>query len=373
MRLQIHKIQNILCKTNIEIVNNAIDADVCVAGVCSAFYADEKRSLDLVDFLKSLDKEVYAYGCMCAVNPDKLSSDRNYKTWEADKLLYDISGNKTEFFFNSILPDFFSRKEEYRVYDPGKKFLCITFGCSFDCSYCPHKLGIGKPYSINEQEIIYKIVEYNSDPLIHTIYLTGTDTACYGFEVGSTFAKLLDAILVFIRKDIKIVVSQFNPEGIFRDYDLTFKSFGNKQIIELQMPVQTGSQRLLKLMNRNYNLQVVGEFLQKLKKVNSKIYLRTDVLAGFPTENWDDIAATIAFVKNNFSEVAVYEFEMREGTKISTMGLDCIDPEMRKERYKYYIESFKQNGMNVHSGGQAIETLIENDCIKERRMESENT
>ncbi len=358
LRLQIHKIRNILIKEGIIIVNTPEDANACIVGTCAAFEADEIRSSHMIDDFIEKNKDVYAYGCMCNVNPTFIRTHKQYMTWEAQDLIKDICGHNVEFNYRMRLPGEFSSKEEYRKYDLSKRFLCITFGCSFNCSYCPHKLGVGSPLSIYHDEIINQIYEYNLNPDIKTIYITGTDTACYGFESDTNFAELLAEILSILRKDIKLRISQYNPEGIFQNSDLLFQCLKNPQIDEFQLPFQTASQRLLKLMNRNYDINKVGFFLEKLIKINPNLYIRTDILVGFPTETDKDIQKTLQFAIKYFSEIAIYIFEIKQNTDIIKMHLPEVPQNEKKRRYAHCKAILTQNNLLFHSGGQALETLI---------------
>ena len=208
LRLQMHKIYQALDNAGCVMVEGPEDADVSILGNCAAFDADENRSIKLIEKVKSMNKNVYSYGCMCNVNPESLKAAKLFKVWEIEQLVNGITGGRGEFRKEEVLPDEFRLKEEYRVYDKSKRFLGITFGCPFECSYCPHQLGVGEPYSFPINEILSRIHEYNKSDMIRTLYITGTDTACYS-DAGKGFAELLELILKNIRSNIPATHEKF--------------------------------------------------------------------------------------------------------------------------------------------------------------------
>lgn len=365
VRLQMHKLHKTLLRAGCQLVTDPTEADVSLVGTCAAFDADEARSTKLVKKNANEKRMLYAYGCLCNANPEALSGARLFKIWEADNLVRDLTDGKSGFDEREILPDEFRDREEYRVYDPGTRFLGITFGCSFNCTYCPHKLGVGEAYSFPFQGVVDRVRELNGNPVVRTIYITGTDTACY-HDSGKRFAELLKAILSELRPDIEIRISQFNPEGLFYNPDLLLEQLKDQRITEFQLPIQTASKRLLHIMNRDYDPDRVGDFIMKVRMFNPDIYLRTDLMIGFPTETEEEFQSSIDFAIRHYTEIALYEFELKEKTLLAEMNLTNLPSQDKEMRYRQALEKIKAAGLKVHSGGQKLATLIENDRTKKR-------
>lgn len=366
-KLVFHRIQKILIKSGYETVEDLAESDVCLAGVCAAFDEDEKRSIEIVDEMKKADKPIYVFGCMTQVSPKRIDSSLQYASWRADDLIKELTNEKHVLWDDEELPNDFRLLSDYRIFNPNRKFVGISTGCSFECSYCPHKIGAGVIVSISENDILEQIEEMNHQS-VDTIVLTGTDTACYGTDIGTSFASLLENILQIVRKDIDIHISQFNPEGVFGNSDhadLMLELFCDKRIKDIQLPIQTVSSRLLELMNRNYSPDELEYFLKTLKKKNRNAFLRTDLMVGFPTETIDDLNKSIDYACNNFSEIAVYTFEMKNGTPIFEMNLPLVNQEEIIRRKQHAVEKIQSAKLLVHSGGQSVETLICNDRAKE--------
>ena len=370
-KLMIHKMQNVLLDNGYTLADTPSNADILLAGVCAAFDADEYRSIAIVEKMKKTGKPLFIYGCMTKVNPQKLDNSLLYASWEADDLIRQLllTGERDAIFhqYKGALPDTFRRKSDYRVYNPKKRFIGISTGCSFECSYCPHKMGAGNIRSISQEDIIDMVVMAR-DSGAETIVLTGIDTACYGSDIGTTFCTLLKEILQRIDGHINIHIAQFNPEGLFLSPvypQMMIDLWSDPRIKDIQLPIQTGSQRLLEIMNRHYSMDSLDTFLSRLKDKNSNVMLRTDLMIGFPSETIEELESSIAFAIRHYSEVALYVFEMKQGTPIYNLNMPIVPPDEAQQRLRYASDKLRRSGLLVHSGGQKIETLLENDRNKE--------
>lgn len=373
-KLVFHRIQMALEDGGYIIVDDPGESDICLAGLCAAFEADEKRSIEIARMMKRAEKPLYIYGCMTSVNPQELPEGHYYSSWQHDELVRELLINKKSSFNLKILPNEFRSMTDYRVYNPRKMFLGVTTGCSFSCSYCPHKMGSGKLVSISEKELLKQIMIINKNGA-ETLVITGIDTACYGIDINCTFSELLRKILDMLLPNITIHISQFNPEGLFiteNDYNSLMDLFSCERITDIQLPIQTASEHLLKLMQRNYDINKLNHFLKHVKKNNPHLMLRTDLMVGFPTETHEDLDASIAFACEHYSEIAVYTFEMKSGTPISKMNLIELSEEEKESRRRYVVQKGRERGILVHSGGQLIDTLIHNDTIKENKRREIN-
>lgn len=370
-KLNFHRLSQYLANNYHQVVDDPKNADAMIAGVCAAFDADENRSIALLVPMTQENKPTYIIGCMVKVNPERLPSASFYASWEYGKLIADlVPAPRPGTSFDS-LPTEFRTKDDYRIYNLKKQFVGVSWGgCAFECSYCPHKLGAGLQSSRKQDDIIEQVLSL-IDKGTETIVLTALDTASYGFEwQSSSFARLLLGILEVIPKDRQIAfhIAQFNPEGINKpeEKELMTEACSDPRVKDIQFPIQTTSPRLLKLMNRHYDISKVEEFIVQVRERNSKLYFRTDLLVGFPTETEDELDETLSFTNKFFNEVAVYGYEHKKGTPISDAGTPCLDSCTITQRTSKAIEILLSGGLNVHSGGQKINTLLKSDIFKEK-------
>jgi tRNA A37 methylthiotransferase MiaB len=154
-------------------------------------------------------------------------------------------------------------------------------------------------------------------------------------------------------------VSQFHPAGILKYYDRLLPLLQNQRVTDIQIPIQTTSDRLLKLMNRPPGTDKIGEFLREVKKKNQVAVLRTDIMIGFPSETMEELDETLNFVTEVFDEVAVYGFEMRKGLAVEKLMDQSFSKEEIERRVAYGAKIVEERGAMAHGGQQADVSLIE--------------
>jgi MiaB/RimO family radical SAM methylthiotransferase len=379
-KLQLNFLVTYLTDKGVDIVYNPAQADIIILGLCAAFEADEARSIKIIEenmcFALGGGKKIIVYGCFSKVREDILKKYHEIKyvyLWEIDKILNELCINNDDFYpYESMWPSNFRLKEDYRVYDKKKKFIGISTGCSFDCVYCPHKLGSGNLKSRKLDSILEQINQLKNED-VEKIILTGTDTAAYGKDLGIEFADLLEAIMAELdkmQKNIKIRIAQFNPEGLNDKYETLLKLCKDNRVEEFQMPIQTSSNRLLNIMNRKYTKNQVSEFIEELRKDNENIFLRTDLLVGFPTETMDELLESVEFANKYFDEVAIYKFEFKKGTAMEKCKFDYLSEEEKERRKRNVYEILGNTKCLHHSGGQDMDSLISSDFQKEGGMKN---
>lgn len=364
-KLEFNRMEQFFKSNGANIVKSPEEGDIMVLGTCAAFDADEGRSVEIMDSVKKYGKKTYIYGCLTVVNPKKVGEAVKFPSWNAKELCENIINNGKVSWEEILLPYDFRTKEDYRVFNKRKKFIGITKGCSFLCTYCPHRLGAGKLVSRDEEDILKQINILNKEDL-NTIVLTGIDTASWGRDTGKTFSDLLKSVLEDLREDISVHIAQFNPEGLMDDFYQLVELCKDKRVKELQLPIQTTSQRLLGMMKRYYSIDSVRDFIKSVKSENNGIMFRTDIMVGFPTETVEELNDSIDFAINHFDEVAVYGFEMKDNTEIAALEISGYSNEEIEERRSYAYEKIREKNLLVHSGGQDYCTLLSSDNIKEK-------
>lgn len=373
-KLVLHKVQRTLNDLGYTNVDSPAKADLCLVGLCASFEADEDRSIEILKRVYEAGALVYTYGCMVTVNPSRIQSAPLFPSWDVQGLLRGITGDQRLAWDWSGLPNTFRTHADYRVRDPRKKFVAISTGCNFQCSYCAHRLGTGPLVSVPVDDILDQIRGLN-DGETKTVFLTGIDTACYGQDIGTSFATLLDRILCIINPRIDIHIAQFNPEGLRLDSDSSYgryllSLFTDPVVRDIQLPIQTTSPRLLTLMNRRYSPDALGRFLAALADAGGT-FLRTDLMVGLPTETEDEFIYSVAYARRYFDEIAVYAFEMKKGTSVCGMDLTPVNGADVMWRRKFAMESLGNFGLLVHSGGQDVEGLLANDRAKALRRQAD--
>lgn len=236
---------------------------------------------------------------------------------------------------------------------PFKAGVNIMFGCNNFCSYCIVPYVRGRERSRNPQDIINEIKSLASDGVVE-IMLLGQNVNSYGknLEQPITFAGLLKQIeeIDGIER-IRFMTS--HPKDLSDELIEVMKS-SKKICRHLHLPIQSGSSRLLKLMNRKYTKESYLELVDKIRGAIPDISLTTDIIVGFPGETEEDFADTLDVVKRvGFDSAFTFIYSKRTGTPAATME-DQVDEAVASERFnrllkEIQISSAKAAGRDEHT------------------------
>lgn len=175
--------------------------------------------------------------------------------------------------------------------------LRVAEGCLGSCTYCVIRHAKGKIKSRFLNEILkdFKICLGEKSEII---FLEADDLGCYGLDINIRVVELLHAIFK-IKKDYKLILSDFNPQWFIRYYSDLIKVFTENynRIFYLHIPVESGSNRILKLMKRPYRIEDLKETLFDLKSKIPSLEIWCNFIVGFPGETEENFAMTKKFVK----------------------------------------------------------------------------
>lgn len=246
-----------------------------------------------------------------------------------------------------------------RKYD-FKAYVNIMYGCNNFCSYCIVPYTRGREKS-REPESIINEVEKLADKGYKEITLLGQNVNSYGKTLNEkyTFPQLLrDINEIKGLERIRFMTS--HPKDLSDDLILAMAEC-DKVCEHLHLPVQSGSNRILKLMNRKYTRE---DYLEKIEKIKTKIpniAITTDIIVGFPGETEEDFNATLDLIdKVEYDSAFTFLYSIREGTKAAKMK-NQIPYDVKHERFqrlldKLYIVMYNNN---VKYKDKVFEVLVE--------------
>lgn len=358
-KLMLHRMSNYLKANEIVATTELKNADMLIIGTCGAFKSLEDEAVGFIEDAKKNMKEgaeLVVYGCLVGIDAPRV---RSYSPGRiiASSNWHGIEGlvkePKVPFKDISQVTEF-RGKEDYRLYDPGKQFILLQTGCSSNCPYCPHKMGIGGLKSIPKDYILSQVDQLGKE--IHTICLAGNDTGSYGTDIGTTFPELLKEIME--RSGIPVHLSQVNLDWLHVYREELWPILMNSQIREFQVLIQSTSNRVLRLMERKPVITELIPYLRSLREARSDLLLRTDLIIGYPTATEEDEMESAKFAGEIFDEIAVHAFERFKHARLEKMGLPFYEPEHVKERTEKIVEYLSSSSKAlIHRGGQIIETL----------------
>ena len=336
-------IMNELKKAGYEIGDFNDICDVYIINTCTVTNSSDSKSKKMIRQAIRRNPEacVVAMGCFVAANFD-------YQENGLDIVL----GNKDKSSIVSLLEEYFSNKQmikkEYskRLVDfedmyidafPGRTraFVKIQDGCDNFCSYCIIPFVRGKCRSKDEEKVIQEITDLVNNGY-KEIVLTGIHTGSYGVDLDTDFADLLNK-LVNIKGLERLRISSIECTEL-NDKVLNLIKTSKVIVDHLHIPIQAGSDEILKAMNRKYDLEYFKNKIKEIRKIRPEISISTDVIVGFPGESEELFKTTINTCREiEFSKLHVFPFSERKGTKAALMDKK-IDNREKKDRARRLIE-----------------------------------
>lgn len=257
-------------------------------------------------------------------------------------------------------------KDAYSIGDRTRAFLKVQDGCDYTCSYCTIPLARGISRS-DALENVVATAQKISTQGIKEIVLTGVNIGDYGKgEFGNkkhdnTFLDLVKA-LDSIQNLERIRISSIEP-NLLKDETIEFVAASQRFVPHFHIPLQSGSNKILKLMRRRYLRELYVERVAKIKQVLPHCCIGVDVIVGFPGESDEDFLETYAFLNElNISYLHVFTYSERDNTDAALME-NIVPVHIRQKRNKMLrILSEKKRRLFYESQvGSTFPVLFESD------------
>ena len=327
------------------------DADIFIVNTCTVTNTSDNKSLKIVrHILREHPKSItVVVGCMTQVNSNLLN--------ELDVSI--ILGNKGKSGIVKYIEEYKNSKKKIVVIDEKlehkfedmclnnfnktRAFVKIEDGCENFCTYCIIPYARGPVRSKKPEKVINEITSLVKNGH-KEIVLTGIHTGHYGADIKNSFSNLLKDIEK-IDKLERLRISSIEITELNEDFMDVLEN-SNIIVDHLHIPLQSGSDVILKLMNRKYDKEYFIKKIEEIRKIRPDISITTDVIVGFPGETEKLFNETIDTIKKiNFSKIHVFPFSLRNGTKAEELP-NHIDSVTKKERCKKLIELSKQLEIN---------------------------
>ncbi|MDC8452880.1 MAG: tRNA (N(6)-L-threonylcarbamoyladenosine(37)-C(2))-methylthiotransferase, partial [Candidatus Nitrosotalea sp.] len=224
--------------------------------------------------------------------------------------------------------------------NPAVGIIEIASGCMSECTFCQTKIAKGDLKSYRLGDIVRQVRQEIEDGCAE-IWLTSTDNGCYGFDIGSSLPELVHTVSE-IEHDFMIRVGMMNPMYLPRIKGNLLESFENDKVFKfLHIPVQSGSDKVLKDMKRMHTSKIFYDVDYEFRKKFDRFTIATDIIVGFPTETEEDFAKTLDLINRTRPDVVnLSRYSARSGTKASQMKQ--IDVDRVKQRSKIVFDLAKK-------------------------------
>ncbi len=364
-------IRDILEASGYSFVNEENDADIVLLQTCSVRESAENKVFNNIDLLlhkKKKKKELMIGVCGCMAQNHYDFIRKNYPGVQIlcgpnnyTELPYML---ETAFLSKEYKKPKSDLRKEYPVltsWKSGSRFqsyVAITRGCDNYCSYCIVPYVRGNEISRSPLEILEEI-KILVDNGCKEVTLLGQNVNSYGKDLNITFVKLLEQINS-INGLTRIRFLTSHPKDAGADLFYAIRDL-EKVCPYLHLPMQSGSDKILKIMNRKYTSKEYLDKIDMVKSILPDICLSSDFIVGFPGESEEDFSKTIDAIEYvKYDSSFIFKYSVREGTAASKLD-DNVPVEIKEERNRILLKfqekiSLKNNQKYI---GKIFEVFVE--------------
>ncbi len=321
-------------------------ADIYVINTCSVTENADKRFKSIVKnaLKKNDDAFLIAVGCYAQLKPEELANVGGVdlvlgatEKFKVTDYINDLSKNDMGEVHSCEISEADFYVGSYSIGDRTRAFLKVQDGCDYKCTYCTIPLARGISRSDTLENVLKNAKEI-SEKGIQEIVLTGVNIGDYGKgEFGNkkhehTFFELVQA-LDKVEGIKRLRISSIEP-NLLKDETIDFVAHSNSFVPHFHIPLQSGSNTLLKLMKRRYLKQVYTDRVQHIKKRMPNACIGVDVIVGFPGETDALFLETYQYLNElDISYLHVFTYSERPNTEAAEMG-QIVPLKTRKKRSK---------------------------------------
>ena len=316
--------------------------DVYVINTCSVTENADKKCKQLVKRAKKInpDSFVVIVGCYAQLKPTEiaqingvnmvLGANEKFNILEhLDKI--DQNTEETIVSFDNIK----ETKEfvpSYSFGDRTRSFLKVQDGCDYFCTFCTIPLARGKSRNATIEETVLEAKKI-AETKIREVVLTGVNIGDFGQGGDENFYQLIQALDEVDGID-RYRISSIEPNLLSNEIIDFCLSKSKRFVPHFHIPLQSGSDRILRLMRRKYERALYAERVQQIKSLRADACIGVDVIVGFPGETDEDFMETIEFLKNlDISYLHVFTYSERANTGAPKLG-EAVPMDVRRERSK---------------------------------------
>lgn len=360
-------VEELLRNHGYEIVPFENWADIYIINTCSVTNEADKKSRKMINQAKRRNSQaiIVVMGCYSQVKGERIDG--------VDILL----GNKDKSKIIEYIENYLEKRENIvKIYNLREEvnfedmniehfdnhtraFVKIQDGCNAFCSYCIIPYTRGRVRSKEYNKVISEVTNLVNNGY-REVVLTGIHTGRYGMDLDDMNLEKLLRELINIPNIYRIRLSSIEVNEVT---DGIIDLIKESKVIarHFHIPLQSGSDKILKSMNRKYDLAYFKEKINDIRKIDSDISITTDLIVGFPGESDDDFRETIDTLKEfNFTKIHTFPYSKRDGTVAGEM-FNQVDGNIKKKRVREVLELSKhqEHEYYLKYKGKILEGLTE--------------
>lgn len=352
-----------------------LGADIYIVNTCSVTDQADKKCRNIVR--KALKYNPNAFiiviGCYAQLKPEEISTIEGVdlvlgaqEKFNIGKYLDDTNKKNKPVLLNQSIKNVKTFYPGYSVGDRTRSFFKVQDGCNYFCSFCTIPLARGKSRSGSISQTIEKAKEIGRSE-VKEVVLTGINLGDFGYGTNENFFQLIKE-LDQLNGIYRYRISSIEPDLLSEEI-IQFVNSSNKFVPHFHIPLQSGSNYLLKKMRRKYDTDLYSSRIRLIKKLMPHACIGVDVIVGFPGETEEEFNKTIEYLKSlPISYLHVFTYSERANTNAPKMN-DVVPMDIRRKRSKQLrILSLKlklkfYNENIGYKGKVLFESKDENDLV----------
>ena len=317
-----------------------LGADIYIVNTCSVTDQADKKCRNIVR--KALKYNPNAFiiviGCYAQLKPEEISTIEGVdlvlgaqEKFNIGKYLDDTNKKNKPVLLNQSIKNVKTFYPGYSVGDRTRSFFKVQDGCNYFCSFCTIPLARGKSRSGSISQTIEKAKEIGRSE-VKEVVLTGINLGDFGYGTNENFFQLIKE-LDQLNGIYRYRISSIEPDLLSEEI-IQFVNSSNKFVPHFHIPLQSGSDYLLKKMRRKYDTDLYSSRIRLIKKLMPHACIGVDVIVGFPGETEEEFNKTIEYLKSlPISYLHVFTYSERANTNAPKMN-DVVPMDVRRKRSK---------------------------------------
>ena len=317
-----------------------LGADIYIINTCSVTDQADKKCRNIVR--KALKYNPNAFivviGCYAQLKPEEISRIEGVdlvlgaqEKFNISNYLKDTVKKKKPILLNQPIKNVKTFYPGYSVGDRTRSFFKVQDGCNYFCSFCTIPLARGKSRSGTISQTIDKAKEIGNSE-VKEVVLTGINLGDFGHGTKENFYQLINE-LEELNSISRFRISSIEPDLLSEEI-IEFVNSSEKFVPHFHIPLQSGSNFLLKKMRRKYNTDLYSSRIKLIKKLMPHACIGVDVIVGFPGETEEEFNKTIDYIKSlPVSYLHVFTYSERANTNAPKMN-EIVPMEIRRKRSK---------------------------------------
>jgi len=315
-------------------------ADIYIINTCSVTDQADKKCRNIVRKALKYNPNAFVVviGCYAQLKPKEISSIDGVdlvlgaqEKFKISNYLDKLDKNSSPVVMNKHIKHVNEFYPGYSQGDRVRSFFKVQDGCNYFCSFCTIPLARGKSRSGSVKQTILKAKELGNSE-VKEVVLTGVNIGDFGNGTNENFYDLIKELDKIENID-RFRISSIEPD-LLSDQIIEFVHNSNKFVPHFHIPLQSGSDQLLKSMRRRYDTKLYSDKIEKIKKLMPNACIGVDVIVGYPGETDEEFNKTMNFLKSlPISYLHVFTYSERANTTAPRMG-EVVPMEERRKRSK---------------------------------------